>query len=113
MRRIALLASLLLAVASPAASEPIAIKAQPIGYFSASDPGKAVFGPLTFRGGLVLTSENKEFGGISGLRVSADGKLIAVTDRGDWLTGELVYEGEKPVAIESADLSPMLNANGK
>jgi hypothetical protein len=113
MRRIALFAFILLAAAGPASAEPIAIKSAPIDYFSASDPDKKVFGPLTFRGGLVLTSEAKEFGGISGLRVTADGRLIAVTDRGNWISGTLVYEDTKPVAIEGAELAAMRNANGK
>jgi hypothetical protein len=112
MRRTAALGFALL-LAAPAAAEPIAIKSTPIDYFSASDPDKKVFGALTFRGGLVLTSEAKSFGGISGLRVSADGKLIAVTDRGNWLSGQLVYEETKPVAIEGADLVPMRDSIGK
>ncbi len=112
MRRSALFAIILLA-ASSAAAEPISIKAVPIDYFSASDPNKTVFGSLTFRGGLVLTSEAKDFGGISGLRLSGDGKLLAVTDRGNWISGRLTYDGTKPVAIEGAELFPMRGGNGK
>lgn len=112
MRRAAILGFALL-LAPPAAAEPITIKSTPIDYFSASDPDKKVFGALTFRGGLVLTSEAKAFGGISGLRVSPEGKLIAVTDRGNWISGQLVFEDTKPVAIEGADLVPMRNAIGK
>ncbi|BCJ89581.1 hypothetical protein IZ6_03160 [Terrihabitans soli] len=100
-------------LAAPAAAEPIAVKAQPLSYFSAANPGQNVFGALTFRGGLVLTSDNKDFGGISGVRLAADGKLVAVTDRGQWLTGKLTYDGAKPLALEGAELAPMLNANGK
>jgi hypothetical protein len=38
---------------------------------------------LTFLGGLTLTSDNKDFGGFSGLEVSHNGKrFISVSDRG-------------------------------
>jgi hypothetical protein len=113
MRYAAFLGCIFLFAANAAAADPIAIKAVPLGYFSASDPDKTVFGPLTFRGGLILTSDAKDFGGISGLRVFADGRLIAVTDHGNWISGRLVYEDTKPVAIEGVELVPMLNVNGK
>jgi hypothetical protein len=112
MRREALALGLLVAV-SPAAAEPISVTATPVDYFSASDPDKTVFGKLTFRGGLVLTSDAKDFGGISGARLATDGVLTAVSDRGNWITGTLVYDGAKPVAFEGAKLFPALGANGK
>jgi hypothetical protein len=105
--------ALLLCAALPAAAEPISVKAIPIDYFSAAEPGRKAFGPLTFRGGLVLTSDSKEFGGISGVRLSADGRLIAITDRGNWISGMLAYDGTKPVGLTGADLAPMKNATGK
>ena len=43
-------------------------------------PRRGTFWTLTFRGGLVLTSPYREFGGLSGLRVAADGAhFLAVT----------------------------------
>jgi hypothetical protein len=113
MRRSAVSIAALLLLAAPSVAEPISVKALPIDYFSAAEPGRTAFGPLTFRGGLVLTSDSKEFGGVSGLRVAADGKLTAVTDRGHWLTGTLTYNGAKPVGLEGAALFQVLNANGK
>lgn len=111
MRRGVLAFALL--VAAPAAADPISVNAVPVDYFSASNPDKTVFGPLTFRGGLVLTSEAKDFGGISGARLTADGGLIAISDRGNWISGTLVYDGAKPTAFEDAKLFPALGANGK
>ena len=58
------------------------------------------FGALTFRGGMELTSSYPHFGGISAFRVDADGaKFLAVTDKGRWLRGRIVYEGTRPPAL--------------
>lgn len=75
----------------PAADwEPIrlSVRAAPL---SPSPEIKGV-GPLTFRGGLELASDSSRFGGLSGLYVDADGRLLAVTDRGDWFAARLVLD---------------------
>lgn len=51
-------------------------------------PGQK-FGPLRFAGGLVLSSEDPLFGGFSGLEVDAQHRLIAISDQGLWLRGQL------------------------
>jgi hypothetical protein len=102
-----------LAVAADAQAEPITVSAAQINYLSPTDPSRTTFGPLTFRGGLVLTSGAQRFGGFSGLRVAEDGAHFrAVSDRASWLEGRIVYDGTKPVAIEDADLAPVLGARG-
>ena len=71
-------------------SETIAVRSQPIRSFMARNPDQLRFGALTFRGGLVLSSSNKAFGGFSGLSRSADGAhLIAITDNAHWLTARI------------------------
>ena len=78
------------------AEPPVAIEitARPIGAFEPRDPARMRFGPLTFRGGLSLTSSYREFGGVSSIRVGADGaRFLAVTDKGRWLRGRIVYDG--------------------
>lgn len=99
--------------AAAAQAEDIDVTARPIMFFSRAEPSRTVFGPLTFRGGLVLTSENPNFGGISGLRIADDGRLTAVTDRAFWLTGKLAYEGTAPGALADAAMFPVLGASGK
>ena len=97
------------------ASEPvkIAVEATPITSFDTRDPAQLRFGALTFRGGLVLTSNHPAFGGISGLHIEADGaRFIAVTDRGSWLRGRIVYDNGKPVGVADAELAPILGADG-
>lgn len=97
------------------ASEPVAIavEATPIASFDNRDPAQLRFGALTFRGGLALTSKHPAFGGISGLHMEADGAhFVAVTDRGSWLRGRIVYDNGKPAGIADAELAPILGADG-
>jgi len=97
------------------ALEPIAITvdAIPITSFDTRDPAQLRFGALMFRGGLALTSKHPAFGGISGLHMEPDGAhFIAVTDRGSWLRGRIVYDNGKPAGIADAELAPILGADG-
>ena len=98
------------------ALEPVAItvEATPITSFDTRDPAQLRFGALMFRGGLALTSKHPAFGGISGLHMEPDGAhFIAVTDRGSWLRGRIVYDSDgKPAGIADAELAPVLGADG-
>lgn len=91
----------------------IEIKAKPIEAFDPREPLKKQFGPLLFRGGLELSSPHKQFGGLSGIRVSTDGKFLAVTDKAHWLRGRIVYRGDVPVGITEAEVAPMLYSDGR
>jgi hypothetical protein len=95
----------------PAATD---IGAQPITAFDIRDPAHRQFGLLEFRGGLVLRSSNKNFGGISAIRVAADGAhFISLSDRGWWLRGRIVYEDTRPIGIADAEMAPILGADGR
>lgn len=92
----------------------VVISAQAIDVFDAREPERTQFGSLTFRGGLVLTSTHKDFGGISALRLAADGaRFIAVTDKGNWLRARIVTRDNRPIAIADAELAPILGADGR
>jgi hypothetical protein len=92
----------------------IDIRAQAVENFDPREPKKTRFGALTFRGGLVLDSAAKDFGGLSGLRVAADGaNFLAVTDKGNWLRGRIVYRGASPIAIADAEMAPILGPDGR
>jgi hypothetical protein len=92
----------------------IEIDATPITSFDNHDASLTRFGDLEFRGGLVLASNNPAFGGLSGIYVEADGShFIALTDRGSWLRGRIVYRDGRPAGIADAEIAPMLGPDGK
>jgi hypothetical protein len=96
------------------ASTRIEIGAVPITSFDNRDPSQIRFGALEFRGGLELTSNNPAFGGISGLHIEPDGAhFLAITDRGSWLRGRIVYRDGKPVGITDAEIAPILGSDGR
>jgi hypothetical protein len=96
------------------ATTRISITATPLAGFDHGDPGRRLFGMLEYRGGLVLESEFKEFGGLSAIRVAADGtNFIAATDKGWWLRGRISYAGTRPSGIVDAEMAPMLASDGR
>jgi len=102
------------ALHTSAAITPIKIEATPITSFDNRDASRVRFGDLEFRGGLVLTSDYKPFGGVSALYMEADGeRFLAVTDNGSWLRGRIVYRDGKPIGIADAEMAPMLAWDGK
>jgi hypothetical protein len=101
---------------SRAPDPPVKITAQakPITVFQPSDPSRTRFGALVYRGGIELMSSYREFGGISALRVAADGAgFLAVTDKGRWLRGRIFYDGARPAGVTDAEMAPVLGADGK
>jgi hypothetical protein len=104
------------AISSLLGTPPIAIEvgARPITAFDPHDPERQRFGQLEFRGGLTLTSSYREFGGLSAIRIEADGAhFISLSDHGRWFTGRLIYEGTRPVGIADAVMAPILGPDGQ
>jgi hypothetical protein len=67
---------------------------------------------LEFRGGLELSSDYKPFGGLSALRVDADGqRFLSLSDHGTWLRGRIVYDQDRPAAIADAEMAPILGTD--
>jgi hypothetical protein len=99
---------------APEAPAKIEIRARPISAFEPRDPPRTKFGALTFRGGLELTSSYPHFGGLSAIRVEADGaRFFSVSDKGYWLRGRIVYDGKGPAGIADAEMAPVLGHDGK
>jgi hypothetical protein len=71
-------------------------------------------GALIYRGGLVLRSADKRFGGLSGLILSPDCTAFrAVSDHGFWFTGRLLYDAERNlVGIADTYIEKMINEKG-
>lgn len=67
-----------------------------------------VVGKLKWRGGLVLSSPDKSFGGYSGLALDKDGRrFLAVSDAGTWLAGEIIYVNGRMAGIKGGRLGPL------
>lgn len=78
-----------IAFAQTDSARPVTILSSPIPDFRIADSARR-FGALRYVGGLQLQSDDKAFGGISGIRLLPDGKhFLAVTDAGAWLAGEI------------------------
>ena len=105
MRAIAA-AILLFLTGATASAEPISIKSHPITW-EKTEATAALLGDLEIASAHVWTSDNPNFGGLSGLLI-AEGKLTAVTDRGMVLTGEL--EGGQ---LKNGVLTALRDLNGK
>src|SRR5262245_61110720 len=98
----------------PSAPVAIEIRAESIPTFDLRDSSRRRFGRLDYRGGLVLTSPFKEFGGLSSISVAADGaNFVAASDRGWWLRGRITYNGTRPTGITGAEMAPMLGPDGR
>jgi hypothetical protein len=101
------------AAVQPAASHSLDIAARRIDAFSRLT-SETRYGRLTFRGGLVLTATDKDFGGLSGLVLEPDGKgLFAAVDTGAWVTGDITYTGNAPSGITNARLGPIVAQSGR
>jgi hypothetical protein len=101
----------------PRVTEPpvkVEIQTRPIFAFEPRDVSRRRFGQLEFRGGLELASPYKEFGGISAIRMAADGaRFLALSDQGRWLRGRIVYDGAQPKGIAETEMAPVLGPDGK
>jgi hypothetical protein len=92
----------------------IDVNARPIASFDPRDRSHVRFGSLEWRSGLVLTSAFPGFGGLSGIRLDPKGeKFIAVSDRGSWFTGRIVYSGREMTGLADVEASPMLGPDGR
>jgi len=97
-------------------SAPVAIEvnARSIPSFTTSDRSRVRFGELQYRSGLILTSRFRGFGGISGFRLDPKGeRFIAVSDRGSWFTGRIVYKGREMTGLDDVEAAPLLGPDGR
>jgi hypothetical protein len=92
----------------------IEVNARPLPSFDIRDRSHVRFGSLEYRSGLILTSRFRGFGGLSGLRLDAKGeRFIAISDKGSWFTGRIVYKGREMIGLDDVEASPMLGPDGK
>ncbi|MDZ4777748.1 MAG: esterase-like activity of phytase family protein [Alphaproteobacteria bacterium] len=71
-------------------------------------------GKLTYRGGLELQSDDARFGGLSGVHVEPDGRLVAVSDQGAWFVARLTQNDAGDLTgLVDARVASMRDAQGR
>jgi hypothetical protein len=106
-------AFLILAGPAGAEEEALSVRTTPVKSFTMFSQ-LVTFGGLEWRGGMELASTDERFGGLSSLELSRDGtKLLAVSDRGFWLSANLLYTDGHLSGVDNAAMAPILAANGK
>lgn len=116
MRRRWLIAVCMTGAAGAALAEPgfvpIEINARTIEAFEIETPTTTA-GTISFRGGLSLSSPNRDFGALSGIEFTPDGRLVAIEDTGFWFTARLIEEGGWLRGIDGGRIAPMLDEAGE
>lgn len=93
--------------------QKIEIMARPIA-FDRDKPDQTRFGKLEWLGTLSLSSLAKYFGGYSGLVLDKTGTaLLAISDKGTWLSAKLTYRGGKPVKLVDARIGSIPGKGNK
>ena len=102
-----------LAAAPPPASTvmalPLTAAAVPL---DPLDRSRNRVGGLRYMGGLVLKSTDNGFGGISGLRAGPGGRMLAITDTGNWVVFTVVERGGRLVGVKDGSIAPLLDETG-
>jgi hypothetical protein len=102
------------APASARGPAALAVEARSIPSFDTRDPSRTRFGSLQYRSGLILTSSHRDFGGLSALRLDAKGEgFIALSDKANWFTGKITYNGDAMIGLRDVETAPMLGSDGK
>lgn len=100
-------------VSQGASAEDLTITSLPITTFMSAQVGEPVQG-LIWRGGIEMQSQIDTFGGLSGLGfLDTDGGLVMVSDRGNFISGKLLYdEVGRPASLIGVTIEPMQNSKG-
>jgi hypothetical protein len=105
--------ALALMVAGPVLAESVTLSSVQLQRFQGARIGERAQG-LIYRGGLQLSSVHDAFGGTSGIGFTGpDGKLAMVSDRGNFIAGQLVYdEAGAPLSLVGVTITPIQNSRG-
>lgn len=111
MKRLLGVAAALLS--TTALAEDATVNAVQLDTFQGTALGQQVQG-LIYRGGLQLTSVDDTFGGLSAIGfVGTEGKLVMVSDRGNFVSGQLIYDAaERPLSLIGVGIAPIQNSRG-
>lgn len=102
---------LLCLLIGPAMAEPLVIEARPVA-LDPENPEQRRLGDLVYLGGLILTSPDERFGGLSGLVV--DGwHFLAISDHGHWVGARLIHDRKGVlIGIGEAEITPLGDEQG-
>ncbi len=90
---------------------PIRIEAEKVALYPDA-PERIDAGALEYRGGLVLTSPDTRFGGLSAMEIEGN-RLLAISDSAYWLTAHLEFDDAgRLTGLSRAFYAPMLDAAG-
>ena len=106
-------ASLLGVASLRAFGDDLTVTSLPITTFLSARVGEPVQG-LIWRGGIEMQSPIDTFGGLSGLGFTGpDGRLVMVSDRGNFVSGQLLYdEAGRPLSLIGVKVEPIQNSKG-
>ncbi|MDI7862588.1 esterase-like activity of phytase family protein [Rhizobiaceae bacterium n13] len=95
------------------AGETFAVDSRQISNFKVTSE-QSTFGSLEFVGGLVMNSDNAQFGALSSIRFRPDGRhFVGVLDTGHWMTGAIERDSEgRLLGLSSVEISPMVGEGG-
>lgn len=98
----------------PGPTTPIEIEARAIP-LNSDDPAVATIGKLRWRGGVVLTSRERRFGGWSDLWVAPNGRsLHSISDEGSWLVAAIRYDNDgRLTGLGAATIGSLRGENGQ
>lgn len=102
------------ALPAPSRADAVSVRAKPL-VLDNADPERRRVGRLEWRGGVELTSSDPRFGGLSALRIAADGaRFIAISDVGWRVEGRLLFGSDGRLAgVEQVSLVPLLSRRGR
>lgn len=119
-QRLAVIATILLAIACPSFAEerprvePVEVTARPIANFRIGS-SESRFGHLEFIGGLEMSSSTADLGAMSAFRFRTPGaSFVGVADTGFWFYGDVERDAaQKPVGIRDFRMVQMTNKAGE
>ena len=105
--------SMLLFTGGTSRAEPLSLQTKQV-FLHDEDHSLRRIGELEFVSGIAVSSTNRYFGGISDLHIFADGKVLAITDKGKWIRTTLKHDKEgNLIGLAEGDITPLKTPGGK
>lgn len=102
-----------LPAAPVAAGSSIAVQSAPVP-LNPEAPGQTAIGAFVYAGGVQLSSpETSRFHGLSDLAVTPSGRLTAISDEGDLIEGQLVFENDRLTGLTDVTLRALSGLDGQ